>query len=49
MESTGEPGRIHVSDVTAMLLQEGGKGHWLKQRETSIVAKGKGKLQVSYE
>lgn len=39
-------GRIQISDETAMLLQERGKGHWLKKRESSVVAKGKGKLQT---
>jgi hypothetical protein len=46
METTGEAGRIHISDATATLLQQGGRGHWLEKREASIVAKGKGKLQV---
>lgn len=46
MESTGEARRIHVSAETAKLLENRGKGHWLKPRETSIVAKGKGTLQT---
>ena len=46
MESTGEARRIHVSAETAKLLEDRGKGHWLKPREASIVAKGKGTLQT---
>lgn len=46
MESTGEAGRIHVSEETAKLLEVRGKGRWLTPRATSIVAKGKGTLQT---
>ena len=46
MESTGEARRIHISAETAKLLEDRGKGHWLKSRETSVVAKGKGQLQT---
>ncbi|KAL7558743.1 hypothetical protein ACA910_010899 [Epithemia clementina (nom. ined.)] len=44
MESTGEKGRIHVSQDTADVLRAMGKGHWLKQREGQVFAKGKGEM-----
>ena len=46
MESNGQKGRIHVSEDTAKLLEEGGKSHWLTAREDKIQAKGKGELQT---
>ena len=33
MESTGSPGRIHLSRESARLLKEAGKGDWLLQRK----------------
>ena len=33
IESTGEPGRIHVSQDTADRLVTAGKGHWLEKRQ----------------
>ena len=47
MESTGQKGRIHISQSTANALKEAGKGHWLKQRKNMVEAKGKGCL-VTY-
>jgi hypothetical protein len=44
MESTGKPGMIHLSQQTADLLSEAGKGHWLQQREDTVTAKGKGEM-----
>ena len=44
MESTGQPGRIQVSQETADLLIANGKGRWLAEREDSVLAKGKGVL-----
>jgi class 3 adenylate cyclase len=32
METTGEAGRIHISQQTADELIEAGKGHWLRVR-----------------
>ncbi len=46
MESNGKPGRIHMSEDTAGLLQEAGKGHWLEKRTDIVRAKGKGEMQT---
>jgi class 3 adenylate cyclase len=46
MESTGERGRIQVSQETADLLMAAGKSHWLKARDDMVVAKGKGELKT---
>lgn len=44
MESTGRAGKIQVSQSTARYLRDSGKEYWLKPREDSINAKGKGIL-----
>lgn len=44
MESTGQPGRIQVSEQTARELERLGKKHWLTEREDKVQAKGKGDL-----
>jgi class 3 adenylate cyclase len=46
MESHGVPGRIHCSLQTADRLMEAGKNGWLKPREGTINAKGKGELET---
>jgi Adenylate and Guanylate cyclase catalytic domain len=46
MESNGERNRIHVSQVTADLIKQAGKRHWLTTRRDKIVAKGKGEMQT---
>ena len=46
IESTGERNRVHLSEETAILLREAGKGHWIKARRQKVVAKGKGELQT---
>lgn len=46
METTGLPGRIHVSRETADLLTAAGKQRWLTARADKIQAKGKGELQT---
>ena len=46
MESSGQVGRIHVSQKTAELVMKMGKGHWLSKRDSPINAKGKGALQT---
>lgn len=46
MESTGEKGRIQVSEATAELLTNAGKSHWIQERVDRIVAKGKGELRT---
>ena len=42
MESTGEKNMIQVSQDTADLLTNAGKGHWLVPRDSPVSAKGKG-------
>jgi 3'5'-cyclic nucleotide phosphodiesterase len=48
MESTGKADLIQVSQKTADLLLEAGKGHWLAAREDLVDAKGKGMLQTYF-
>ena len=48
MESSGKPNKIHVSQATADLLKEAGKGHWLTACTNVIEAKGKGRLQTYF-
>ena len=44
IETTGAKNCIHVSQETASLLSNAGKGHWLRPREEKVAAKGKGEL-----
>ena len=44
MESTGLVDRIQISEETAQLLEDAGKGDWFSRREKKILAKGKGEL-----
>lgn len=46
IESKGEKDRIHLSQETADLVKAAGKGHWLKEREDVVIAKGKGELKT---
>jgi Adenylate and Guanylate cyclase catalytic domain len=46
MESTGMRDRIQISQSTADLLVGAGKEHWIKPRENTIEAKGKGSMQT---
>jgi hypothetical protein len=46
MESHGKAGLIQVSQATATLIQDAGKGQWLRKREDKIKAKGKGQLET---
>jgi len=46
MESLGKAGMIQVSQETAMLIQDGGKGQWLRKRQDKVQAKGKGQLET---
>ena len=48
MESTGVPNRIHLSQVTADLLIDQGKGHWIVKRRDKVEAKGKGELTTYF-
>ena len=46
MESTGMKGRIQVSEATAELVRNAGKGSWLTKRTDHVHAKGKGILST---
>lgn len=46
IESTGEPGKIHVSEEYAKLLEGTSRESWLSKRDTVVSAKGKGTLEV---
>ncbi|CAB9499320.1 Receptor-type guanylate cyclase gcy [Seminavis robusta] len=46
IETTGQGGRIHLSECTAEELRAFGKGSWLERRDTLVAAKGKGQLQT---
>jgi class 3 adenylate cyclase len=46
IESTGEAGRIHLSQETADLIIKAGKQNWVERRNEVVVAKGKGALQT---
>jgi class 3 adenylate cyclase len=46
MESTGQAGKIQLSEETAELLRIDNKGGWLTMREDKVAAKGKGTLQT---
>jgi hypothetical protein len=46
MESTGVRDCIQVSQATADLLVDGGKGYWIRPRDTMVNAKGKGEMQT---
>ena len=46
MESTGQPGRIHISKATADLLEKAGKGDWVEGRTDRVHVKGKGQMKT---
>ena len=46
VESTGERGKIHLSEETADLIIDAGKQHWITARRDKVNAKGKGSLQT---
>lgn len=46
MESTGKKDRIQASQSTADQLIAAGRGRWVKPREETVQAKGKGELQT---
>lgn len=43
---TGKRGLIQVSQATANLLFDSGKGRWVRQREDSVAVKGKGVIKT---
>jgi class 3 adenylate cyclase len=46
IETTGLRNRIHVSHETAELLHAAGKSNWLRRRNETVMAKGKGEMQT---
>jgi 3'5'-cyclic nucleotide phosphodiesterase/Adenylate and Guanylate cyclase catalytic domain len=48
IESSGIPGRIHISKETASLLQEAGKSEWVVPRSEMVTLKGKGEVQTFF-
>lgn len=46
IESSGSRNRIHLSTETANLLEDAGKGHWLRKREDVVRTKVKGDMQT---
>jgi class 3 adenylate cyclase len=46
LESTGDKNKIHVSQETANLIKDAGKGSWLTPREEKVQAKGIGEIQT---
>jgi len=46
MESNGKPGRIQCSQATADCLLEANRTNWVKRRDGTINAKGKGEMQT---
>ena len=45
IETTGLAHKIHVSHECAEELHKGDKHHWIKKRDDTIMAKGKGEMQ----
>lgn len=48
MESSGVPGKAHISKETAYLLILAGKEGWIYPREEKVFAKGKGELETYF-
>lgn len=48
IEATGIKGQIQMSTVTANLLVEAGKGHWVVPRHDKVLAKGIGVMQTAF-
>ena len=46
MESTGKRNLIQISEATADLLIDAGKGQWITPRQDPVEAKGKGVLNT---
>eukprot|EP00980_Cylindrotheca_fusiformis_P014230 scaffold3752_cov137-Cylindrotheca_fusiformis.AAC.4 len=46
MESSGEPSRIQLSQVSADMLEEAGLASWIIPRNTKMFVKGKGEMQT---
>ena len=48
IESTGNPNCVHLSQETAELLIAKGKSRWVKMRDGTVYAKGKGKFNLTF-
>lgn len=46
IESTGVRNKIHLSHETAELLHGAGKSNWIRKRNDTVMAKGKGEMQT---
>ena len=46
MEGSGSRNMIHISKSTKSYLEEDGKGHWARERESQVTLKGKGLVQT---
>ena len=46
LETTGKTNRIQVSQATADLMAASGKSHWIRKREETVDARGKGFIQT---
>ena len=46
IESSGEKGKVHISESTATFIVAAGKQHWLTPRAELVTAKGKGQMQT---
>ena len=46
MESTGQPGRIQLSQDTRDLIVAAGKEKWVREREDQVIAKGLGAVKT---
>jgi 3'5'-cyclic nucleotide phosphodiesterase/Adenylate and Guanylate cyclase catalytic domain len=48
IETSGVPGKIHLSNETASLLKQAGKAHWVVPRSQTVSLKGKGEVQTFF-
>jgi aminoglycoside phosphotransferase len=48
MESTGQSGRIQVSETTAQLLRDAGRENWLQDETSVALCKRKGELPTRW-
>jgi Adenylate and Guanylate cyclase catalytic domain len=48
IETSGVPGKVHISHETAVLLQQAGKAHWVVPRDHVVSLKGKGEVQTFF-
>ena len=48
VESSGEPGRVHMSNATADLLAKAGRENWFFERQDEVQARGKGLMKTAW-